>query len=423
MRKALWFLLAGGVLALLAGWVVGTRPDLAAQAATPLRHVIGNEGVAQLETAVFVLQDRVRQWQYGLGLAEPAAPWEVSAVAPVAAPGAEPTLLPAASPTPSPTTPAPTPLLPASPPAGNDSPPAATPRPTQTPLPTPLPTATPAGWLLPPVPPFGPLPGEGVWEPYLSGPAGQVVARRTFLQPDPERPYALVAVVAFDLAQTDLRFVLGLQEPALADGPRGTGVIPAGDKLPGRLLATFNGGFLATHGEYGAMQNGLTALPAKPGYATLAIDESGRVQLGEWGTDVDPAGNYLAWRQNARMVVHNGETNPRVENGSIVTWGGNINGNIVTWRSGLGLSQDEQVLYFFAGPSMSMPTLATAMQAVGAYNGMLLDINETWVHFAAVHPAGAELITEPLFPEGMETNVDRYLRISGRDFFYVVLKP
>ena len=74
MRRALWFLLAGGVLALLAGWVVGTRPDLAAQAATPLRQVIGNEGVAQLETAVFTLQDRVRQWQYGLGLAEPAAP-------------------------------------------------------------------------------------------------------------------------------------------------------------------------------------------------------------------------------------------------------------------------------------------------------------------------------------------------------------
>ena len=61
MRRALWFLLAGGVLALLAGWVVGTRPDLAAQAATPLRQVIGNEGVAQLETAVFTLQDRVRQ--------------------------------------------------------------------------------------------------------------------------------------------------------------------------------------------------------------------------------------------------------------------------------------------------------------------------------------------------------------------------
>ena len=46
-----------------------------AQAADGLREVIGNEGVAALETVFFLAQDMARQIQFRLGLAEASAPW------------------------------------------------------------------------------------------------------------------------------------------------------------------------------------------------------------------------------------------------------------------------------------------------------------------------------------------------------------
>jgi len=396
-----------GVLGIVA---VSRWPELGAKAARPLRQVLGNRGVALLETALFEVQDGVQQARYGLGLQEAEAPWQAAGVAvatavrPTATSATPPTATAAASPTPLPpnATSAPTAV------------PTAAPLPSATPLPTPTP------WTLPPLPPFGDLVGEGEWQPYLHNAAGEVVGLRTFLQPDAERPYAIVAVVAFDLRYVDLHYVLGTQEPAQADGPRGSGLIPAEDFQAQRLLATFNGGFMASHGAYGAMSGGLEALPAKDGYATVAIYNNGDVRIGVWGQDMAAGDDLAAWRQNARLVVENGEINPRVYNGSITTWGGNINGNIVTWRSGLGISPDNQVLYFFAGPSMSMPTLAESMTAVGVADGLLLDINESWVHFTAVtSSADGTLAAEPLFPEGMETWTDRYLRQSDRDFFYV----
>jgi hypothetical protein len=67
-----------------------------------------------------------------------------------------------------------------------------------------------------------------------------------------------------------------------------------------------------------------------------------------------------------------------------------------------------------------MPILAEVMLQIGAANGLLLDINASWVHFTAVEPApDGSLLAVPLFAQGMETLVDRYLRPHRRDFFYV----
>jgi len=232
-----------------------------------------------------------------------------------------------------------------------------------------------------------------------------------------------VAVVAFDLTRTNLHYVLGTEEPSREGGPRGYGLIASGDKQPGNLLATFNGGFLSTHGSYGAMSEGILALPPKDQAGTVAIYDDDNVRIGVWGNDVEPSANLIAWRQNANIVVHEGEINERVYDGSIATWGGSLDGVIVTWRSGLGISADNQVLYFLAGPSLSMPILAKTMTAFGIHDGILLDINPYWVHFAAIRAEGDSLAAEPLLPEGMETQPDRYLRASQRDFFYLTTKP
>jgi hypothetical protein len=414
--KSLARILTVFILTAIAGVVVLTLwPGLGASVARPLRNVIGNERVAQLETVLFTVQDVFQQGSYGLGLAEPEAPWVVEVTSTPPAPTRPaPTITPSSTPKPTATNDL---ALPTS---------AAillSPTPTNTPTPTANPTAVP--WTLPALSPYTDLSGEGVWQPYLYNSTGDVVGLRTFLLPDPDRPYATVAIVAFDLKQTSLHYVLGVDEPKLPDGPGGSGTIPTQDKQPDQLLAAFNGGFMATHGEYGAMSNGTIALPAKIPYGTVAIYENGDIQIGEWGSDILPDGAFAGWRQNARMVVHNGQINERVYNGSIITWGGNINGDIVTWRSGVGISADQQTLYYLAGPSISMPTLAEAMMASGAYNGILLDINASWVHFTAIRPNDiieTAMTAEPLFEEGMETHTDRYLNQSSRDFFYITAK-
>lgn len=389
----------------IAGFVlVMAWPGLGAQGANLLRPLIGNQGVAALETVYFTVQDGLKKWQYRLGLTQPETPWEVAPV---------PTPLPLPSFTP--TAPPPTVVQ-----VVVEMTPTAIPSPTLPPTETPIPTPTP--WQPDLVSPMGTLAGEGIWSPYLYSPDSLAVAYRTFLQPDPDRPFALAAVVAFDMRQTELHFVLGTEEPGVAGGPRGFGRIPEQHKQAGFLLAAFNGGFQTTHGNFGAMADGILAVPARDGFGTVAMYEDGSIAIGAWGEDIVERDDLVAWRQNGRLVIHRGVVNERVFNNSLADWGGTINGEIVTWRSGLAISQDRQVLYYVAGPSLSMPILAQVMLQIGAANGLLLDINASWVHFTAIEAAAdGTLLAVPLFPQGMETLLDRYLRPHRRDFFYLTM--
>ncbi|NUM46260.1 MAG: phosphodiester glycosidase family protein [Anaerolineales bacterium] len=391
--------------------IVEIYPSFGAQVANQLRNWFGPRTVAQLETVVFQVQDTVKQWQYASGLEQPEAPWQTTP---------SPTSpLPLFTPSP---TPSPSLLFTSTPPPPNSPSPSPSLLFTPSPLPSNTPTFTPSPtpWHPTNLTPFGTLEGEGIWQPYLFDANGQMVAARTFLQPDPARPYTIVAVVAMDLARADLHFVLGFSDPALVDGPTGDGLIPDADR--GALLAAFNGGFRTANGLFGAMANGVVALPPVEGLATVGIYQDGSVQIGNWGTDIVDSPDLIAWRQNCPLVIQNGQVGPKVNNGSTYDWGGTISNEIVTRRSGMGLSMDG-TLYYFAGPSLSMPALADAMLAAGVENGMLLDINHFWVHFTAIYPdETGELLAEALLPEEMIDQVDRYLKASPVDFFYVTVE-
>lgn len=358
---------------------------IGAAVADPLRSVLGNENVAEIEETLFQIQDQAEQAKFELGLEEPAPLWEV----------------PTATPTEPPASVAPAATI------------------------TPVATAVPlTSWeALTAVQPLGTLPGEGVWEAYIFDPAGATVAQRTFLQPDSERPLTVIAVVAFDMSRLNLHFVLGSEEPSVANGPRGNGTIPTRDKVSGDLLATFNGGFKGTHGNFGAMADGVVAVPARPGLATVGIDESGMVHIGEWGRDLFGTQPWHAWRQNALLLISHATINPDVYNTSVKDWGGTIDNEIVTWRSALGVAADQQTLFYIVGPALSVPALANAGMALGAENLMLLDINPYWVHFAKiVVDEQNNLVAEPLFAEEMDLHKDRYLTVSSRDFFYITAR-
>ena len=263
------------------------------------------------------------------------------------------------------------------------------------------------------------MPGEGNWLSYLQNSSGQVVAYRTFLQPDRQRPYAVVAVVAFDLSATRLHFVLGSLEPVssvagLALARPGT--IPAGDLHAGKLLATFNGGFKARHGHFGVMIDGITVIPPRDALGTVAFYADGHVTIGQWGTDISPGTDIVTWRQNGPLVIQNGQINPHTADDSPQDWGYTLTSATAIWRSGLGISADGRTLYYIAGPSLTLPVLADAMQGAGMARAIQLDINNFWVHFDAIQ--GQQMQAEPLL-EGMNNKVGRYLTAYPRDFFYI----
>ena len=397
--------------------VVEIWPSVGAQAANHTRNLIGPQAVAQIEAIVFQVQDTVKQWYYQSGVEQAEAPWESGAI-PSALPSSVQIPIEKASPTPEPAKFTPISFTATETPASWEQSEA-----TQYQLLTKTASATliptPYIWQLSTLIPFGSIEGAGVWLPYLHDQEGHVVAARTFMQPDPERPYAIVAVVAFDLTQTRLHFILGFNEPSLPDGPKGNGLIPEKDRKAGGLLAAFNGGFRAANGHFGAMADGIVALPPKSGMATVGIYRSGEVRIGNWGEDINDTPDLVAWRQNCRLIIQDGKISPRVYNDSVTDWGASISNQIVTRRSSLGLDREAKTLYYFAGPSLSMPALADAMLAAGVQHGMLLDINHFWVHFTAIHSEDGSLIAEPLLPNDMHDHIDRYLGPSPADFFYI----
>jgi hypothetical protein len=391
------YVVAGGVLALLVLFtVISKYPSMGAEGADWLRGILGDKAVAGLEMVVFQVQDDFQMWKYQLGMLDPAEGFDS-----FPSPSASPTFTPGTN-TPSifPLTPTPVKTRPV--------------QPSQTPT---LP------WQPATISPLSLANGEGLWIPYIQNAQGNTVAYKTFVQSDPGRPYTRVIIVAVDLTRTRLHYVLGVYEPAPPNTPLRPGRIPESDRGPNILLAVFNGGFQARHGQFGAMSDGIQALPPRDGLGTVAIYQNGEVNLGEWGIDLYLSPDMAAFRQNGPLVINKGEINPRIYDNSPQDWGYTVYDVSPTVRSGIGLSKDGKILYYFCGPSLTMEALAKSMQAAGAFNAIQLDINFYWVLFVKITQSGAKLVTEPLLAQIMINDIDRYLRQSDRDFFYLTGLP
>jgi hypothetical protein len=378
-----------------------------ASGADALRKIFGERVVAVLETALFNIEDLSVNAQYHLGMGKPVSPWD----------GAGLSTPPASLLTSSAFTV--TGLATVTPPLRTTLTPQN--KKTRAPTSSKTPTITPT-WAPGVVKPLGSLPEVGEWQPYLHDAAGRVVAYRTFLQPDETRPYALTGVVAINLARVRLHYVIGWGDPYAAGvDQHSTGLIPKKDLIPVFLLAGFNGGFKYQHGGFGSRANGFTSVPPKDGLATIAIYQDGRVRMGAWNKNIFASADMTDFRQNGPLVIQDRQITNLVDDPTL--WGEVISGGTVTWRSGLAMSQDKRTLYYFAGPFLSIQTLAKAMAAVNPQNAMQLDINPSWVLFTAFHPSGDKLVSDPLFPKDMTSNRDRYLGPNARDFFYLVLAP
>jgi hypothetical protein len=380
------------ILVLILFILVDANPYLGAEGADCLRGIIGDKAVAGLEMVIFQIQDDFQRWKYDLGLINPQGDF-----------GSFPS--PATSPTLTLRTNTPHAF-------------SATLTPTMTGTVLPTPTAT-VPWQPVTIPPMSKANGEGIWIPYIQDALGQMVAYKTYLQPDRTRPYTLVTIIAIDLTKTRLHYVLGAIDPPISGEPPHSGKMNLADRAANILLAEFNGGFQARHGQFGAMADSSQALPPRDGLGTVAIYQNGDVRLGEWGTDLFMSADMAAFRQNGPLVIQKGRINIQIYNNSPQDWGYTVIDVSPTVRSGIGLSQDNHTLYYFCGPSLTMEALAKSMQAVGVYNAIQLDINNYWVLFVKIISSGSKLTSEPLLPRLMVDGIDRYLTQSPRDFFYI----
>jgi hypothetical protein len=297
-----------------------------------------------------------------------------------------------------------------------------------------------------------PLPSEGKWvvlenDPFMNqAPGAPPAFATTFLRSDKERKDTRVYVTIWDARQVALHMEAGTVEPVSASGEAGPGAIPRTPEVMRRVVAGFNGGFQAQHGEYGMQANGVLYLPPKPYAATVLELKDGTTGFGSWPATTDVPEEILSYRQNLTALVENGKFNPWGR----VWWGGTPPGwadTIHTTRSGLCLTEDAFVAYFW-GNDLSAEALAAAMLRARCSYGMHLDMNPGLAGFE-FYNAKPESEWKPLarplqkdweyegtfkalpgfryrarrMVRGMQhQNFPQYIHLDARDFFYLTLR-
>ncbi len=266
-----------------------------------------------------------------------------------------------------------------------------------------------------------PAPGEGVWTTAglpLSSP-GDVRMAKTFLRPDPTRPYATVGVLLADYRRAQLHLVAGTIDPGGSRNIAGPGVIP--NEHLESLLVAWNGGFKGDHGIFG-MQVGSTVFrPLRDNLATICTKSDGSMVMGEYGRDFRWDETFTACRQNAILLVDQGQVSARTNEGND-TWGyvRVDSSEFITWRSAVGVTEDGNILVA-AGNSLSADTLAKALWAAGAYYAMQLDINNPYVLTGLYFHQPDGSIESERFMDAMPDTPRRFLRTNERDFMYLTL--
>ena len=249
--------------------------------------------------------------------------------------------------------------------------------------------------------------------------------------------------VAFDLAQFDLGYTVGTNNPGLGwsprpplsvrnaalPGPDGVAspapLVPLGmvsPALAGRLVATFAAGFkrrqgafrggplsLVNHGShYGFVEQGVILSKLQPGLATLFVLDDGSIHMKTWAAEDDARLPQVRFaRQNGVALL---EPDPAggagIPGPSVTSWlGGNWSGTadlkLRTLRAGACLKETGSRRFLIYGYfSTATPSaMARTFEGYGCAYAMLLDMNTPDLTYFALyqHQPGA-LAVEHLVP-------------------------
>jgi hypothetical protein len=310
------------------------------------------------------------------------------------------------------------------------------------------------GWPPAPIKPIlsPPLPGEGQWisldhDPFITKiPGVHAPFVTTFVRTDRERKDTRVYVTLWDPREIALHMQAGTVEPVSATGEGGPGLIPRAPEVMKRVVAGFNGGFQAMHGEYGMQADGILYLPPKPYAATVLELRDGTTAFGAWPASSVVPDEVLSFRQNLTAIVQGGKWNPWGRG----WWGGTPPGwqdNIHTTRSGICITDDKFVAYFY-GNDIAADALGAGMLAARCAFGVHLDMNPGLAGFefydvepsATYKPLGRPLqadweyegtikdlpdlhVRARRMTRGMvEVNFPQYIHREARDFFYLTAR-
>jgi hypothetical protein len=275
-----------------------------------------------------------------------------------------------------------------------------------------------------------PEPGEGQWVAMQPEWMHRIQGApapfyKTFVRPDPQRPYSKIILVAMDTRQLEFDMEAGVEDPKPTVGSfHGTGRIPRDVKVAKRSVAAWNGGFKTEHGHYGMMLHKRVLLPPVPNGATALVTEDGRFGMGAWQPTRDIPPDILSYRQNMDPLVEDGILNPRQR----PSWGAVLPGQPKltgqqTERSGLCITKAHHTLYVW-GDDVGPDALGKAMLLAGCDFGMHLDMNPYHTGFVFMSFEDAQFKTgksETLTPL-MAISNRRYIDYNPKDFFYAMLR-
>jgi hypothetical protein len=266
------------------------------------------------------------------------------------------------------------------------------------------------------------LPGEGQWQPVGPTVDGTPTMYEAQFRADDVYTSEITTAVWIDPKLASISLIPGQTEPG------GTWTHPpyiTNAELP-RIMAAFNGGFRMSDAQGGFYLDGRTAVPLRPGAASMVIYKNGSINIGSWGSQVTMTPSVAAVLQNLVLMVDNGQVSSAATYTDTRIWGATLGAATVVARSGIGVTADGALVYV-AGPALTARTLAEALQRAGAVRAMTLDINPEWVtfnFFSHPNPADpAEVTPAKLYPQ-MQRPADRYLgpTMEARDFFEVSLR-
>jgi hypothetical protein len=272
--------------------------------------------------------------------------------------------------------------------------------------------------------------GDGSWVPVADPghPGASTVLYKTLLHVDAKRPWAELYVVAMDVRALHFVAVAGTKEPIAStrEGqayPRGKkGIVPDADR--DALVAAFNGGFKAEHGQLGMAVDGVTLLPPKKTACTVAAykDASGEetLRVGTWSKLEPTASAMTWWRQGPSCLVEDGAIHPGLVNEEAMSWGSAVGGDTVIRRSALGLSADGNTVFVSVSNYTTARAIALGMKHVGAVAVVQLDVNWSYPHFVLFKRGNGGQREGQLLFDGFVYHKGEYtVNPTTRDFFYV----
>jgi hypothetical protein len=225
-----------------------------------------------------------------------------------------------------------------------------------------------------------------------------------------------VTLMRFDQSLVHITLHAGSSDGGVVGWTYGDQITPAEIHL---VVAAFNGGFRLTYTDVGFMANGRVAVALKPGLGSLVTYTDGTTSIGAWQDGVPTSRKTVfSVLQNQRLLVDRGVAAATVANCVLACWGETIQSALVVARSGIGITQNGQIVWA-AGEQLSPAALAAALIGAGAVRAIELDINPDWVagYLYAHHPTGPVAVPVVAGQLGI---AGQLLAPYSRDFIAVV---